>query len=266
MSIPASESNRSPKDLAYGNWIRKRVLWSLGLAVLAALALAAAPVYPALRLSGALLAVALLVSLSFPLYAYYAFSPAGGNLQDRVYQLLIDSLRPWPIGPALDIGAGNGVLAIKLSIANPDSRVTGIDYWGTDWEYAQSVCEDNARRARVDDRVAFVRGTAAGLPFGENEFAVVTSNLTFHEVKSELNKRHLIEEALRVLRPGGRFAFVDLFYDDRHYGATSDLESFLGSLGLSRVDLTRLDSHIALPAPLRLRRALGQAGLVCGQK
>ena len=130
MSIPASESNRSPKDLAYGNWIRKRVLWSLGLAVLAALALAAAPVYPALRLSGALLAVALLVSLSFPLYAYYAFSPAGGNLQDRVYQLLIDSLRPWPIGPALDIGAGNGVLAIKLSLANPDSRVTGIDYWG----------------------------------------------------------------------------------------------------------------------------------------
>ena len=212
-----------------------------------------------------MLAAVLLISLSFPLYAYYAFSPAGGDLQDRVYQLLVDSVCPWT-GPALDIGAGNGVLAIKLALANPDSRVTGIDYWGTDWEYAQSVCEDNARRAHVEDRVAFVHGTAADLPFDENEFAVVTSNLTFHEVKTELNKRRLIEEALRVLRPGGRFAFVDLFYDDEHYGATSDLESFLRSLGLSQVGLTRLDSHLALPAPLRLRRALGRAGLVCGQK
>ena len=266
MSVSASESDRSLKGLTYGNWIRRRVLWGLGLAVVAALTLAAAPVFPALRLGGAVLAVALLISLSFPLYAYYAFSPAGGNLQDRVYKLLIDSVRPSPMGSALDIGAGNGVLAIKLALANPDSRVTGIDFWGTDWEYAQSVCEENARRAHVDDRVAFVRGTAADLPFGENEFAVVTSNLTFHEVKSELNKRRLIEEALSVLRPGGRFAFVDLFYDDEHYGATSDLESFLGSLGLSQVGLTRLDSHIAIPAPLRLRRALGQAGLVCGQK
>jgi len=77
------------------------------------------------------------------------FSQKGGRFQERVYRLLIQSLGDKGQGKILDIGSGNGVLAVELALQNSEAEVTGMDYWGADWEYSKSACENNARIARA---------------------------------------------------------------------------------------------------------------------
>lgn len=264
--MSAEDDEPTTASLDYGNWIRTRILWRLGVGTFAAALLALAPVPPLLRVAAGAVALILLVSLSLPLYAHYCFSARGGNLQRRIYALITETLGARTGGEILDIGAGNGVLAVTLATANKSARVVGIDNWGSDWEYAQSVCEDNARRAGVEDRVSFQQGTAAALPYADATFAAVASNLTFHEVKSEPQKGRLVSEALRILRPGGRFAFVDLFYDGSYYGSPREFETYIKTLAVSRIELCPLSAKIALPKLLQHPRILGRAGLLHGEK
>lgn len=264
--MPGWRDEPATQDLDYGNWIRTRILWRLGVGTFAATLLALAPVHPFVRVAAGFLAVLLLVSLLFPLYAHYCFSARGGNLQRRVYALISESIGACTDGEILDIGTGNGVLAVTLAMANVSARVVGIDYWGSDWEYAQSVCEDNARSVGVSQRVSFHKGTAAELPYADATFAAVVSNLTFHEVKSEPRKAQLVLEALRVVRPGGRFAFVDLFYDSLYYGSQGEFDGFVEDLALSHVELCPLSSKIAIPKLLQHPKILGRAGILYGEK
>jgi SAM-dependent methyltransferase len=252
--------------LKYGNWIRVRALWALGLSALAMGILSLCPLNLWIRIIAALLFVILFISFLYPLYAYYMFSPSGGNLQDRLYDLVIKSLDGEIKGNVLDVGSGNGILAIQLAQAYSAARVTGVDYWGKNWEYSKSVCDENARLARVANRVRFQKGDAAALDATDSSFDAVVSNLTFHEVKTVPQKRELVKEALRVLQPGGRFAFVDMFYDFKYYGDVSEFESFLRGVGLSQVTVKPLRQVITLSKPLMHPKILGRAGIVWGKK
>jgi ubiquinone/menaquinone biosynthesis C-methylase UbiE len=254
------------QDITYGNWIRKKVLLILGLSVLGTGALFLLLSNPYLKIVTGLLFIILLISFSFPLYAYYAFSPRGGNLQEKIYTLVVESLGEQAPANALDIGTGNGVLALKLARKYLTAQVVGLDYWGKNWEYSQSICEANARIAQVADRVRFAKGDAAALDFDDAIFAAVVSNLTFHEVKSAPQKRDVVREALRVLQPNGRFAFVDYFYDSRHYGQSAEFETFLRSLGLAKIEFKRLSDVLPLPSLLRHPKIFGKVGIICGQK
>jgi hypothetical protein len=69
-----------------------------------------------------------------------------------------------------------------------------------------------------------------------------------------------------VLKPGGDFAFMDYFYDSRHYGTASDFENFLQSLGLTRLELKPLHKVMKLPVLLQHPKILGKAGLIYGRK
>ena len=52
------------------------------------------------------------------LYARHQFSLQGGKVQDRVWTLVLANLDWNGEGKALDIGCGNGALAIKLAKKN----------------------------------------------------------------------------------------------------------------------------------------------------
>ncbi len=254
------------ENITYGNWIRKKLLAALGLSVVLLGIIFVLASNVVLQVLSGLLFIVALLSLCFPLYAYYAFSPRGGNLQEKIYQRLIERLGSAQPENALDIGTGNGVLALKLARHFPGVQVTGLDYWGKNWEYSQAICEANARTAGVADRVRFVKGDAASLRFADESFAVVVSNLTFHEVKSAPQKREVVREALRVLQPGGRFAFVDYFYDSGYYGPAAEFEEFLQHLDLSPINFNRLSAELPLPAPLRHPKIFGKVGILYGKK
>ena len=51
------------------------------------------------------------------------------------------------------------------------------------------------------------KADAAKLPFLDDTFDAAVSNFVFHEVRSQRDKQALIREALRVVKPGGAFAF-----------------------------------------------------------
>jgi len=254
------------EKLKYGNWIRKRVLINLGLCASGTWLLAFLPLPNVLRVAAGIIAIILSGSFLYPLYAYLMFSPRGGNMQTKIYNLIIESLGRPARDKVLDIGTGNGVLAVKLAQRFQDACVTGMDYWGNDWEYAKAVCDENARSAGVSERVSFVKGDAAALEFADDEFDAIVSNLTFHEVKSVAQKSEVVKEALRVLKPGGVFAFVDYFYESRYYGQLSDFEARLAELGLSKLTLVPIDQKLKFPALLRHPKALGRVGILYGQK
>jgi ubiquinone/menaquinone biosynthesis C-methylase UbiE len=75
----------------------------------------------------------------------------------------------------------------------------------------------------VSDRIDFLKASAAELPFNDGEFEIIVSCLTFHEVKDRKNKTEVIKEALRVLKPGGEFVFLDLFKDEKIFGDKMEL-------------------------------------------
>jgi SAM-dependent methyltransferase len=250
----------------YGTWIRTGRL-----AVFAALS--------AVCLAASALSVVslwfLLFLIPFALFGYiasilgltvYRLSPRGGDLQRRVHELIVSRAEVPPGSRALDVGCGSGSVVVKLAKASAGSTVTGVDSWGESWEYSKELCEDNARIEGVAARTAFLKQSGAALDFADGSFDAVTSCLTFHEIGDVERKADGVVEALRVLRPGGRFVLLDLFGDPAFYGSPEDVEKAIAGAGASVGEFRRLDDLLPLPFPMRHPKVLGHAMLIVGTK
>jgi SAM-dependent methyltransferase len=102
----------------------------------------------------------------------------------------------------LDIGCGAGVDAFIASLmVGPNGRVAGIDF-----------IEAMVGRARVNlikaglGNVTFHEASAEELPFPDGNFDVIISNGVFNLIPDKLKA---LQEALRVLKPAGRFMIAD---------------------------------------------------------
>lgn len=87
---------------------------------------------------------------------------------------------------------------------------------------ADSVFE-NAKIEGVENKVEVKEGDARALPFDENSFDVVVSNFVVHEMKTRQERKQMMREIARVLKPGGRVALVDLMFTKP---CVEDLEEF----------------------------------------
>ena len=168
-------------------------------------------------------------------------------------------------GHVLDIGCGSGALSVAVAKRCATVQVTGIDYWGPRWGYGKQQCERNAALEGVSRRTTFMHGDAATLPFADGTFDAAVSNFVFHEVKTQPDKKQIIAEALRVVKPGGWFAFHDLFYDTGIYGDTAALETYLSTLA-SDIHLIPTTDETDVPPFLRNKLFLKHTGLVYGRK
>jgi ubiquinone/menaquinone biosynthesis C-methylase UbiE len=118
----------------------------------------------------------------------------------------------------------------------------------------------------VADRVNFQKASASALPFEVGSFDAAVSNLVFHEVSDTKDKRDLIEEALRVVRKGGAFAFQDLFLAKRLYGDVEELLEVIRGWGIESVELLDTAHSGVVPKALRLPFMLGAIGILYGTK
>ena len=141
----------------------------------------------------------------------------------------------------LDVGCGIGGSARYLA-RHRGCEVTGVDLSAAYCELAS----DLTARVGLGDQVNFRQSSALELPFSDDSFDVVW---TEHAQMNIADKRGFFAEMTRVLRPGGRLAFHDVFAGDGGElefptpWATEPSESFLlevaalrdliGDLGLS---------------------------------
>ena len=254
---PAAGRGHSPE---YGNWVSRRLVSipavvGIGFVLLAGLSLVF--VIPA--------AGFLLVSAYFA-YARYLFAPGGGDVQGMIWSTLLEHLEWDGRGRALDIGCGSGALSIGLAKKFPAATVVGVDHWGKQWEYSKSLCERNAAFEGVEERVTFQKASASSLPFPDESFDVVVSNLVFHEVRDAPDKQKLIREALRVVRRGGLFAFQDLFLIRRMYGDVDALLASIRAWDVAKVEFVETHKAPFVPSALKLPFMVGIMGLIVGEK
>ncbi|NIR16577.1 MAG: methyltransferase domain-containing protein, partial [Desulfobacterales bacterium] len=102
----------------------------------------------------------------------------------------------------LDIGSGAGVDAILAGMmVGPEGKVAGIEMVPE----MLSKAKENLRMTDLKN-VSFVEGSAEKIPFPDESFDAVISNGVLNLV---IDKAGALEEALRVLKPNGRFYIAD---------------------------------------------------------
>jgi ubiquinone/menaquinone biosynthesis C-methylase UbiE len=110
-------------------------------------------------------------------------------------------------GEFLDLGTGTAQIPIELCRRLPSARVLAVD----SAENMLHVARQNVRKAGLADRIRLQRIDAKRLPYCDGQLANVISNSIVHHVPEP---RQVLEEAWRLVAPGGLIFFRDLFRPD----------------------------------------------------
>ena len=107
------------------------------------------------------------------------------------------------IREVLDVGGGNGMLAISLTRIYPDlTRIVSSDIAPDIVKRAAK----NVKRAWLDDRIECEVQDAHALGYPDGEFDCVVSTISMHHW---LRPGEALREMDRVLRPGGSMIIID---------------------------------------------------------
>jgi ubiquinone/menaquinone biosynthesis C-methylase UbiE len=137
----------------------------------------------------------------------------------------------------LDLGSGGGIdVLLSARRVAPGGTAYGLDM--TDEMLA--LAKANQAKAGVEN-VHWLKGHIEDIPLPDNSVDVVISNCV---INLSTDKKRVIREAARVLRPGGRFAVSDVIADPDLDAATrKDMEQYVGCIAGA---LTRFDFAVAL--------------------
>lgn len=212
---------------------------------------------------------------------YNAFSPSGGNYQDKIYNLAAQEF-DLEEGKVLDVGTLSGALPIKLAKKNTKITIEGVDHWRDDalikrrdnkkkknkknrqpLLLGDEECRQNAELEGVSfKQVKFSRVHINRLPFKDGAFDGLTSILTYQQAAGEKNE-NLVYESLRTLRVGGEFVLIDQFKDRNAFG---DFDKFIKDMNVSEIEIIPLGEKIDLPWILKLKSNLGNVVILKGIK
>jgi ubiquinone/menaquinone biosynthesis C-methylase UbiE len=130
----------------------------------------------------------------------------------------------------LDLGCGRGAVLLLAAQHLTTGRAVGVDLWRRADQSGNSAeaTRRNAIAEGVADRVELHTGDMTALPFEDDSFDVIVSSLAIHNIRGAAGRQKAIDEAVRVLRPGGRLMIADV-------RATRQHQAHLARIGMSEV-------------------------------
>jgi SAM-dependent methyltransferase len=165
---------------------------------------------PAL-VSRILLALAGLL-LCLPLAIMANFAAQTRRRRTAVRQQLLDAVSWRGDELVLDVGCGSGMLLNGAAARLTTGQALGIDIWvehGGGGSY--ELLMKHARRENVADRIAFEEVDARQMTFDDASFDVVLSSWAIHHIiHSREEFDNVVQEMLRVLKPGGTIVVLDI--------------------------------------------------------
>jgi arsenite methyltransferase len=130
----------------------------------------------------------------------------------RVWSELLDALALRGDERVLDLGCGRGAVLLMAAGRLTSGRAVGVDVWRGQDQSGNSVAATmrNAAVEGVSDRVEVHTADMAALPFDDESFDVVVSNVAIHNISDAARRDRAVVQAARVLRPGGRLLIADI--------------------------------------------------------
>ncbi|WP_298397385.1 class I SAM-dependent methyltransferase [uncultured Azonexus sp.] len=169
-----------------------------------------------------------------PLSGEPAFALLPEDEPDRcfigLYRYLAERVAPAGMR-VLEVGSGRGGGSSYLCRYHEPSEVVGVDYSGSAVRLATRL------HAGVKG-LSFVEGDAERLPFEDNSFDVVINVESSH---CYANMSAFLGEVRRVLKPGGRFGWVDIRGD----GMIADTEAAFAGCGMLLVEAEDFTPNVA---------------------
>jgi len=112
----------------------------------------------------------------------------------------------------IDLGCGRGAILCMAAAQVPAGKLVGVDIWSVSDQSGNGpdMTRRNAAAEGVADRVDLHTADMRRLPFADGSFDLVVSNMAIHNIGSAAGRDQAIDEALRVLRPGGRLVIADI--------------------------------------------------------
>jgi arsenite methyltransferase len=130
------------------------------------------------------------------------------GLRDKIIRAI-----PWRGDErVLDVGCGHGLMLIGAAKELQTGKAIGIDLWQAEDQAGNSreATRRNVELEQMGGRVELQDGDARRLPFQDNLFDVVLSSWALHNIYDQTGRDAAVREIVRVLKPGGRLAIIDI--------------------------------------------------------
>lgn len=151
----------------------------------------------------------------------------------------------------LDVGSGTGAMAVAAAERWPDAAIDGVDISAGMLAIARRTI---AAAGDAGRRVALAQAPADRLPFADGTFDLVLTAFVLQLVPS---RPRALREMRRVLRPGGRLAYVSWLAGELPFAADAAWDAALDAAGIERESS---GGHDDLASPAAAASQLRAAG------
>ena len=190
----------------------------IGLALGAASFTALLPDSTLLKFSTLIVGVLLIIPALFARHFAISKWTYAANVRTQVFNAL--ALRGDE--KVLDVGCGSGILLNEAARQLSTGKATGIDIWAPhSGGGSYALLMKNAKAEGVADKIEFKQADVRKLPFGDASFDVIVSSGALHHIgRDRSDHEQAINEMLRVLKPGGKIALMDITHMIEGYSSS----------------------------------------------